>query len=99
MLYGNEIVATSMEDAEDHLKAIRFTGKVIGHHIEGEIPAYPGTGLYVRFLCWYKNLGSLWIPGSCLERVIPTAYLDAVSSFSLPSNLALHNGQYPKSHR
>ena len=47
----------------------------------------------------YKNLGSLWIPGSCLERVIPPAYLGAVSSFFLPSNLALHNGQYPKSHR
>ena len=43
--------------------------------------------------------GSLWIPGSCLERVIPPAYLGAVSSFFLPSNLALHNGQYPKSHR
>ena len=27
------------------------------------------------------KFGSLWIPGSCLERVIPPAYLGAVSSF------------------
>ena len=35
---------------------------------------------------FYKKDGSLWIPGSCLERVIPPAYLGAVSSFfCLPS--------------
>ena len=45
------------------------------------------------------SLGSLWIPGSCLEEVIPPAYLGAVRPFSLPSNLAFHHGQYPKSHR
>ncbi len=47
----------------------------------------------------YKYFGSLWIPGSCLEGVIPPAYLGAVGPFSLPSNLAFHHGQYPTSHR
>ena len=57
--YGYSIMATSREDAEDHLEAIKLTGKVIGGPIEVSIPVYPGAGILARIVCWISNLFSL----------------------------------------
>ena len=57
--YGYSIIATSKEDAESHLEAIKLTGKVIGGPIEVSIPVYPSAGILVRIICWIGNFFSL----------------------------------------
>lgn len=53
--YAFRIVGTSFEDAHARLQAIRVSGKVDGV-LMGEIPAFPGAGLWARFLVWWNNL-------------------------------------------
>ena len=47
------IQATSFEDAKERARALYYAevGKV-----EMSIPAFPGTGLLVRAMCWVQNL-------------------------------------------
>ena len=54
-LYGSEIVATSKEEAEAHLEATAHNGKVIGGPVH-YVPAWPGNGIYFRFVVWWLNL-------------------------------------------
>lgn len=54
--YVFELRADSFEDAHARLQAIRMSGRVDGV-IAMTIPAsVPGAGLFVRLLCWFKNL-------------------------------------------
>lgn len=52
--YGFEIEADSFDDARRRLDAIKAWGKIDGE-LMAKIPAYPGAGLFVRFLCWWRN--------------------------------------------
>lgn len=52
-----EIHATSAEDAQARVNKLPLA-KYLGI-LEMKIPAYPGGGLLVRLVCWWKNL---WQP-------------------------------------
>lgn len=54
--WGAEIQATSFDDAEQRLRALQY-GAVLGE-IVGTVPAVPGSGLWARFVCWWKNRGA-----------------------------------------
>lgn len=47
------IPAVSEEDARDCLNKLPLA-RILGT-VEMEIPAVPGAGLLVRFLCWWRN--------------------------------------------
>ena len=50
------VMATSAEDAMARVKSAAAWGECYTPHgIETEIPAYPGAGLLVRLLCWWRN--------------------------------------------
>ena len=50
-----DLWAESYDDAHARMQAIRESGKIIGR-LERRLPALPGIGLYVRFVCWWRNL-------------------------------------------
>ena len=52
--YGLEVPARTAEEASERLRAIGLYGSVDGK-LMGVIPAGPGVGLYVRFVCWWRN--------------------------------------------
>lgn len=47
------IPATSEEDARERLNKLPLAR--LDGILEMEIPALPGVGLLVRFLCWWRN--------------------------------------------
>lgn len=53
MRWDIDIWATSQADAEERISKMQFA-TYIGT-LEGSIPAYPGAGLWVRFVCWLNN--------------------------------------------
>lgn len=52
--WGLTICAQSAEDAKARLKSIGAWGRVDGELV-AIIPAWPGAGLFVRFMCWLRN--------------------------------------------
>lgn len=53
--YSFSICARSREEADARLKKLplaRYQGQQHGN----DIPAYPGTGLFVRLSCWLRNI-------------------------------------------
>lgn len=52
--YDFTIVARSEEEAKQRLHAMQYA-ELIGHNVE-TIPCRFGTGLYVRFITWWRNL-------------------------------------------
>lgn len=52
--FGITVRATSFEDAKARLWAMQY-GTVDGI-LGGEIPAFPTASLWVRLICWWKNL-------------------------------------------
>ena len=56
-LCGWHIPASSIEEADEMLEAIKQTGKVVGHPIQASIPAdVPASGFLVKAYCAIRNL-------------------------------------------
>ena len=58
--YALTLWADSWEDAEARLRSIGGNGEVVGSNVQ-TVPAnafvLPFTSLWVRLVCWWRNLG------------------------------------------
>lgn len=53
--FSFDFYARDNDEAIEMLRSIRTTA-IECNQISGEIPAYPGVGIWIKTLCWWRNL-------------------------------------------